>query len=166
VKKNKDETEKAKKYAFRLLSQRPYTEKELQDKLFKKGYTKIIVDTLQKGLKDLNFINDQEFALSYIETKLSEKPKGRYLLIQELQRKGICREVIEQSLNKLLPKKKESFLAMRLAERKIKEIKSLKKVPTRQRIYLYLRSRGFGEEIIEEVIGKINYATTEQQQIK
>ena len=148
----KDEVEKAKRYAFRLLGGRPYTKKELKDKLFKRGYRKKIVDEIEGDLERLNLINDEQFALSYVETRLSEKPKGRYLLTQELQRKGINPEIIEKVLDKLLPKKKEFFLAKRLAEKRIGEYQSLNKVPTKQRLYFYLRGRGFEEEIIEEVI--------------
>jgi len=155
VKKNKDEAVKARTYVLRLLARRSYTKKEIEDKLFNRGFKKVVINTIEKDLKHLNFINDEEFALAYIESKLSEKPKGRCLLVRELQRKGICPKIIEQSINKLLPKKKESFLAMKLAEGKIKEMKSLKKAATKQKIYLYLRSRGFGEEIIEEAMEKL-----------
>ncbi len=150
-----DEIEKAKRYALRLLGGRPYTKKELKDKLFKRGYRKRIVDEIEGDLKRLNLINDEQFALSYIETRLSRKPKGRRLLTQELQRKGINPEIIKKSLDKLLPKKKEFFLARRLAGKKIEKCQSLNKVPTKQRLYFYLRGRGFEEEIIEEVIEKI-----------
>jgi len=150
-----DELKKAKRYVFRLLGGRPYTKKELKDKLFKRGYRKRIVDEIEGDLKRLNLIDDEQFALSYIETRLSKKPKGRDLLTQELQRKGVNPEIIKKTLDQLLPREKEFFLAKRLAEKRIGKEKSLNKVPTKQRLYFYLRGRGFEEKIIEEVIGAL-----------
>ena len=150
----KEIEERARRYAFRLLGQRPYTEKGIRDKLFHQGFGKV-ADKIGEKLKELQLINDDQFALSYIETRLSKKPKGRRLLTRELQKKGVNPEIIKKTLDKLLPREKELFLAKRLSEEKVKQYQSLNKTPTKQKLYFYLRGRGFGEEIIEKVIETI-----------
>ncbi len=152
---NKDELTRARRYVLRLLGRRPYSKKEVDDKLHRQDFGKVIIEQVREELTKLNLINDEEFAASYVEAKLSGKPKGHLLLTRELQRKGISPEIIERVLAQLLPKKKEFLLAKGLAGKKIKEQKSLNRIPTKQKLYFYLRGRGFPEEIIEEVIEKM-----------
>ncbi len=150
----KEIEERARRYAFRLLGHRPYTEKEIKDKLFHQGFGKV-AEKIGKKLKELQLINDEQFTFSYIEIRLSKKPKGRWLLTQELQRKGVNPEIIKKTLDKLLPREKELFLAKQLAKKRIGDYQSLHKAPTKQRLYFYLRGRGFEEEIVEEVIEEV-----------
>ena len=150
-KNNKDELTRAKRYVLRLLRRRPYSKKEVDDKLHKQGFGKVIIEQVREELTKLNFINDEEFAASYVEAKLSGKPKGHLLLARELQRKGINPEIIKRVFAQLLPPKKEFLLARQLAERRIEKYQSLSKVWAKQKLYFYLRGRGFTEEIVEEV---------------
>ena len=149
------ELEKARRYVLRLLGRRSYSKKEVNDKLSKQGFGKVIIEQVREELTKLNLINDEEFAILYVEAKLSGKPKGHLLLIRELQRKGINPEIIKKVLAQLLPKKKEFLLAKKLTKRKMKEQKSLGRISTKQKLYFYLRGRGFQDELIEEVIEKI-----------
>ena len=154
---NKGELTRAKRYVLRLLGRRPYSKKEVEDKLRRQGFGEVIIKQVREELTKLNLINDEEFATSYIEAKLSGKPKGHLLLTRDLQRKGINPEIIKKVINRFLPKEKEILLAQELTEKKIKKDRSLSKAPIKQKLYFYLRGRGFTEEIIEEVMEKINY---------
>ena len=154
---NKGELTRAKRYVLRLLGRRPYSKKEVEDKLRRQGFGEVIIKQVREELTKLNLINDEEFATSYVEAKLSGKPKGHLLLTRDLQRKGINPEIIKKVINRFLPKEKEILLAQELAEKKIKKERSLSKAPIKQKLYFYLRGRGFTEEIIEEVMEKINY---------
>ncbi|HEA47221.1 MAG TPA: regulatory protein RecX [bacterium] len=144
--------EKAKDQAFKLLSYRPRSIKEIEDRLKKKDYSSRVISEVTKNLKRLKFLDDREFARMWVENRIRTKPMGRYRLYQELIQKGIDRELIEKTLGNY-QEEEEIELAKELIRRKLKRsYQNLDEVTTKRRLYGFLQRRGFSYDTIQEVL--------------
>ena len=76
-----------------LLSLRDRTKKELQQKLNEKYRNSRMIDKSVMKLVELGYINDKDYAVSYIMSRKYGKQRITYNLIQ----KGIGRETIEEA---------------------------------------------------------------------
>jgi regulatory protein len=150
----------AKDVALRFLSFRRRTEKEVQDKLQKKGFDdKTIKRTIEK-LKGYDLINDLEFATAWVKERLAYKPRGKKLLRQELWKKGIKKEIIDQVINELCQDEDRSALEL-LKKVKIR-YKNLEPQVAKRRMYGYLLRRGFSYETAKNALRlTIPYSTYE-----
>lgn len=87
-------------YAIGVVSKYPKTEKELRIKLYQQGYdSEMVVRTLEK-LKSENFVNDQLFAESYLNSEVMRKGKPLLVITQKLALKGIDKKILGELTNK------------------------------------------------------------------
>ena len=75
------------------------TEKEIRDFLNKKGYLPAVCDYVIDKMKDYRFVNDSEYAQSYVSHAGAKK--GSRLIKLELQAKGIAETDAENALSAL-----------------------------------------------------------------
>ena len=85
-------------YAVSLLARRDHSEKELKDKLSLKGYREGTEEAIEK-LKSVGYVSDERFARLYVRELRCLKKYGRRRIEQELFRKGIDRELINEALD-------------------------------------------------------------------
>jgi regulatory protein len=150
--KQKGENE-AKEAALRFLSFRRRTEKEVRDKLKKRGFdNKTVKSTIEK-LKDHDLINDAEFATAWVKERLAYKPRGKKLLRQELWRKGIKKEIIDQVTEELC--KDEDKVASELLEKIRRRYRNLEPQVARRRMLGVLLRRGFSYEIAKNTFASL-----------
>jgi regulatory protein len=152
---------------LRLVSIRPRSIRELTDyinkKLKKSGpYNQDLFQKVLFRLMDLGYADDYKFALWWAEVRFRVKPKGEYVIRQELNQKGVTREIIDQvleNLNRLSEEesgqKSEVSAAMKASQKKLKIIKNLTYNKQKQVLYRYLMQRGFASETILSVIDEI-----------
>ena len=140
----------AKNAALRFLSFRRRTEKEIRDKLKGKGFDeKSIKSTIDK-LKGYDLINDSEFATAWVKERLAYKPRGKKLLRQELWKKGIEKEIIDQVTDELCQHEDKS--AIELLEKIKGRYKNLEPQVARRRMYGLLLRRGFSYEAVNHAL--------------
>ncbi len=77
-----------------LLKFRLRSEKEIRLRLKKKKFDSKIIDETAAFLKDKDFINDNNFAHLWLESRL-KRPLGLRRIKEELRQKGIAREIID-----------------------------------------------------------------------
>ncbi|MCD5401051.1 RecX family transcriptional regulator [candidate division NPL-UPA2 bacterium] len=159
----KEEVRKAKDYALNLLTYRPRSCQEIRDKLKGKNYDEKVGEEVINQLQELNFLDDSQFARSWAESRLLNKPMGRRLLEQELRQKGIAGEIIEGVSRSTFDKHNEEELALALAKKRLKSYLKLDELTRKRRLYSYLGRRGFSPEIISQVLEQIevNYGHRE-----
>lgn len=148
--------------AIIFLSFRPRSEKEIEDYLAKKiavdsgvsfsqAQNSSLIEKIFVKLKKYNYINDIEFAKWWLASRSTSRPKGINFIKIELLKKGVSRQIIEKVL-------KGAPNQLKMAEKSIeKKIKTWQKIPVfdqKRKIYNYLASRGFEQEIIEEIFAK------------
>lgn len=81
--------------SYYYLAKRDYTKKEIYNKLLQKYWEKNPIVKVIKRLEEAGYIDDKEFAISYVKTKKCGKKK----IIYDLKLKGITSEVIEEVLS-------------------------------------------------------------------
>ena len=142
--------------SLRFLSYRPRSEKEVREKLKSKKAPSEIIKEIVTKLKEKKFINDEEFAKLWIESRLKFKPRSVHLIKLELKQKGISDEIIESGIkNQELGAESDLEQAKKLVEKKMTRIRN-KFGMTREEIYQklgrYLASKGFGWDTIKKSI--------------
>jgi regulatory protein len=148
------ETKKeAKDAALKFLSYRMRSEKELRDKLKKKEFAQSLIDEVIKDLKRVDLVDDYEFASAFIRDRISNSPRGKILLKQELWKKGIKKEVIEKALKEYFKDEDEELtLAKELLQKRKKRYESLDKNVAKRRLMSFLLRRGFSYDIVRQVL--------------
>ncbi len=150
----KDEGEKVLNYTFRILGKKGYTEREIEEKLYQKGYKKEIREKTIDRLKELGYLNDRKFAQEFIERCLLRKAAGKYLLAKKLQEKGVRKEIVEESLEKVYPEKEED-LAEKAGEKFLSRLSSLPLEKKKSRLFSFLSRRGFPSEMCVQTTQKL-----------
>jgi len=149
VKKTFPQNEKALKAARRLLRLRPRSVWELATRL-RKTFSEATCQNVIQELQQKNLLNDADFAAFWIENRLQFKPKGRQVLFQELRQKGVEGRVIEGVLNEAFPKDERKVAEALLHSRR--RLLKRNDPKSTQKMYRYLRNRGFQHELIAELL--------------
>jgi len=146
----------AKNYALWLLGRRAYSEKGLREKLRQKNYSVADIDAIVKFCLEHKFLNDLEYAKSFIRTRLALRPRGQRVLRLELLKKGIADETIKEALaSKDTNQVSETGLARRLVEQKRFQYAGVEGQIRNRRLFALLARRGFSISTIKEVLNDI-----------
>jgi regulatory protein len=156
IKAMSEELEKAKSSAFRLLSYRMRSCKEISDKLKSKGFSQDTIDAAIAELKRIDYLNYYKFAGEFIESRLIHNPKGKKLLRHELLKKGVEENIIDELLSEQMPEQKEKLLAEILAEKVWQRKKNVETNKRKAQIYNYLLRRGFPHLLITKILEDIS----------
>jgi len=167
---------KALEYAIRSLLRKRQTEQEIRERI-KKRHPDAKVDEVISRLKELNYINDEEFSEAWIRHRTLSSPKGKFKLEQELKQKGVSGKNREKALEEYdekvvleelaqkkwqqLNKNTQGFLLEGLkglqeelpshAKERVRE-RSEKERKLREKLMRYLLSRGFAISSVLEVV--------------
>ncbi len=145
----------AKNCCYRLLEFRPRSEREIRERLRKKDFPEDIISESIEQLKKLNYINDQEFAFSWIKDRIV-RPFGLKRIAFQLKQKGIAQEIIEQAINKIKEDYCETEVIEKIAQDKFKKLATkTDPLKTKQRVYSFLLRRGFPPDIVLEVLNNL-----------
>ncbi len=140
---------------YRLISLRQRSEKEIRDYFRIKGkgaYSNSVIEDTVKKLKELQLLDDEQFARSWVESR--SRKKGIKVIKQELFYKGISREIIEEVYRQQATGNSESETAEKLLEKKLRVWKNLEPQKFKQKAYDFLMRRGFEYEVIKIVVEK------------
>lgn len=148
---NEKDIAKARMSAFRLLKVRIRSEKELHSRLTQKRFSLKTINTVIKDLKRIKFIDDNEFARSWIQSRIN-KGFGRRRIIFELKQKGVAEKIIQSQFKKAQENYSPRVAIKQLIERRIKRYKNLESIKIKRRIYDFLVRRGFDvDSILKEL---------------
>jgi regulatory protein len=150
----------AKDVALKFLSFRRRTEKQVKEKLKKKEFDEKSIDATIDKLKEFDLINDLEFATSWVKDRLAFKPRGKKLLRQELWKKGIKKEIIEQVTEELCTD--EDKAALELVGKIEKRYRNLEPKVAKRRMYNFLLRRGFSYGTTKKALSQVNRSVTEE----
>lgn len=136
-------------YACSLLSYRERSEGEVRERLVKRGYPGDVITHVISELMELNYLNDNRFAKSWLMWRKESRPKSRSMIRWELLAKGVKDEVISRALEAAYPEREELDIARRLAGKRAELPGS-----DRRKVYNYLRRRGFSNDVISQALLK------------
>lgn len=143
---------KARVVAYELLARRPWTRKELTERLRRRGAPPAIAAELVAELEAAGYVDDRAFARGWAETRARQKALGRQRIAAELRAKGVARELIEAALRETFGEVSEETQALAVARRRLPSLlqRDPRKAPARLRDHL-LR-RGFPSEVVSAVL--------------
>lgn len=145
-----DEVEKAHHRALNFLAVRPRSISEVRQNLKKAEVSPDVIEQVIDRLQRADLLNDAEFIKYWLENRSAFSPRSSRALKQELMRKGVDREAIDQVLAEV--KHDEEGAATRSALAKANRFKQLPQKEFALKLSQYLARRGFGYEIIREAV--------------
>jgi len=152
----------AKSQAFKYLSYRDRSKKEVALYLEKKGHTPSVTQTTLQELEKLNYINDERFAMEWGRWRVEVKRFGKKRLQHELSAKGVSSSIIETALTDLYDSHPEQDLALACANKKLASLYGLEPEKKSRRLAQYLQRRGFSADIIYETLKISTISTLDQ----
>jgi regulatory protein len=150
--KSYDEINFGKKVAYRFLNFKPRSEKEVRTKLKGHKLSDESIDKILDSLKEFKFVNDEQYAKMYIESKVSLKPEGRRSLKIRLAQKGIGKETSEKTVEENYTEETEFQKALDLVTKYQKKVKAKTAIEKKQKCYKHLLSKGFSYDLINRVL--------------
>lgn len=138
-------------YALRLIEFRDRTQKELSDKLSEKGYDENIIEDEIEFLKSYGYIDDLRYAVRFTADAINLKKWGRIRIRTELIRKGIDREIVDNTIEDAFEQIEDDRVLLQMKTRfKNSDFSNIKE---RTRIFNFFIRRGF---TCEEIKGAMN----------
>jgi regulatory protein len=157
-----DEIRKAFNRALHYLGFRMRSEFEVKQKLLEVGYGEAIVLEAIVKLRNLGFLNDETFSEALLETQKRSSSRGPRAIQQELQKKGIGKELQEQVLDSYT-EEEQVDIARKLAEKEASKKRSQSPSQTKQRIHNVLLRKGYSYEIIKQALENIDLSIDEDE---
>jgi regulatory protein len=136
--------------ALRFLSLRSHSAGEIRIKLKRKGFSERDIDCSVDSLKESGYLDDYQFAVRYIQNKVSSRIVGERYLRRDLYRKGISNDIIESAIVEGGGKDVDFE---RLYEAAVKKLSTFNVKKNRElKLYNYLNNRGFDSITIKKII--------------
>jgi regulatory protein len=155
--------------AAMFLAVRPRSVAETRRRLQHLGYAQPLVETVVERLVALGYLDDEQFARAWVESRDRARPRGESALRRELALKGIDRETAATVLGERSSGAADDsdtgrrdpdgpsvdrLAAERLLERKRSSLlRELDPAKRRQRAYALLARNGFDPDVCREAAG-------------
>jgi len=145
----------AKQKAYRLLSLRPHSERELEKKLREKGFPAAVVKEALEKLLDLKYLNDASFAKGLARNLATNKLWGNRKIIASLREKGVADRLIDDAVAAARQElSEEEAIVILIKKRAAKKKAAVMDIKEKQRIFQSLMGRGFPPGLILNKLGK------------
>ena len=139
---------KAHEAALRLLRHRPRSERELVQRLRQRGLPADVVTEEAERLREAGLLDDEAFAESWVEERRERSPRGKRLLRQELQQRGVGAAIADEAVSAV----DDRTAALAVARGRAWRLEGLDFQRFSQRLAGFLQRRGFGYEVVEEAV--------------
>jgi regulatory protein len=146
-----DEREVGFQQALRLLNYRHRSESELRKNLSEHKYSEEVIEHVIERLKRSGLVDDQRFAQNWVENRSEFRPRSKRALEIELRQRGLDREAIEKATEEV----DDESLAYQAAQKQAAKLRNLDWLSFRQKMYAFLARRGFGYDVIGEVVRRV-----------
>ncbi len=146
--------EKARAYAFLLLKFRLRSREELRRRMEQKKFTGEVIKETLDFLQEKAFIDDHEFARSWISSRL-KRPLGWLRIRQELKLKGVDPKVIEAEIKKARKDYSEGEVVLQLVRMKLEKLKGLEPYKAKNKVFQFLARRGFSPDSITDALTQL-----------
>jgi len=149
---NKEEFSKARNKAFKLLSYRERTIKEIEDRLRKNDFSEEVIKAVVDFLLEKDYLNEERFAEMWIRSRKKHHPRGRKLIYKELKNKGVNQKIINSALNQYLSNQEEIDMAEYLKDKWLR--RRTEEDSSSYKLKNYLANKGFSYDLIYTVTDK------------
>lgn len=149
-----DDLVKIKSDALKLLSFRPRSIKELEERLKTKRYGSELIGKAVAQLKQQGLLDDEKFGRLAAHSALYSRPMSRKRLEIDLEKKGLSKDVVQNSI-KSLGDYDEAKVARELVFGRFQRMTGLSDEKKKARLFGFLRRRGFATGVIFSVLSEL-----------
>jgi len=161
----KDQVRRLVEKAVRFLGYRPRSEKELRDYFLYRGKIRDLTSEEERGkyltsveaaiekVKKLGYLNDKEFAGWWTSQREEFKKSSARQLKLELMKKGISKELIEETLSTGMSEEEK---ALAIATKKARFLSALPKKEFKIKMGQFLARKGFDWELIKKIVDRLS----------
>lgn len=152
-----------KQRAFRLLGRRHHATSELKRKLWNKDYEQKLIDEVIEDLQKKGYLDDKEFIRAFVAEKIKTKNWSTKKIKSELLKRGIDSKLIDKMPN-VRTVESDFESAMKLADKKYELLfkRNLDPKEMRNKLSVFLFSKGFDYDLIKEVCDKLMNSEPEE----
>lgn len=153
-------------YGMRSIKEmRDYLNKQKDKKENYDPSEEVIEETLERLIRQ-GYLNDLEYAKSYVRTNYTLKSKGPTVIQNELKvKKGINEMDILEALDEY-PVDEQNENIQKLAEKFIRTKKSLPPKMMRNKLYTHLISKGFDKDIVNQHMSELTFEDAVDNQVE
>ena len=142
---------------FRLLGKREYSVHEFRRKLLAKFPDDAEgIEALIEELKKKKWLSNERFCALFIEDQVLKRSTGPRKIVQKLRSKSIFEDMAKKAVEKYFLLEDQINIAKELVDKKKKDIlrrkKDLSEFKLEAKLKQFLYGRGFGGEVIDEVL--------------
>lgn len=141
----------ATKIAVDALSRRARSKGELAEILAKRGTPEDVAERLIDRLVTQKLVDDHAFAQEWSRLRHRSKGLSRRVLAQELRKKSIAPEVIDEVLGEI-SRDEEIIAARNLVAKKLRSLNCFDSEVQYRRLHSLLARKGYSSSIISEAI--------------
>ena len=141
--------------AWRFLSRRMHSIKELSDKLKTKGYKKALINKIILELQDKNYLNDDAFTRQMVTDEMNLKKSGPLLIKNKLLKKGVEHALVSSVIEELYDENIQYQNCYYLANKKFSSLKDYKERSKWAKLGNYLIQKGFSWDMCNQVISEM-----------
>lgn len=146
--KEQDQRNKAYNHAIYFLGFRARSRAEMKDYLRGKKYPQTVVAEIIDRLAQEGYLDDTDFANTWVQERERFKPRGERALRYELRQKGVRDEAIEKALSQV----DEDESAWRAIEGKLRQWRGLDEKTFTKKALGFLSRRGFGYQVARQAV--------------
>ena len=145
---------RAKLRAMHLLNDMWRTESQLREKLTRNDYPADIIEAAISYVKSFGYINDYEYARSFIESR--KERKSRREIYMQLTTKGVARDLIDAAFEECYEREDSTEAIRRLLEKKHYDPENATP-EEKKKVMAYLVRKGFGYDDIRRTMQVYEY---------
>lgn len=146
----------AKQKALDYLAHKPRTETEVRRKLKQRDVPAFVIDDVIARLYELEYLDDEEYAHDYAHNRFSSKKYGPVRIRRELEERGVDRHLAETAVDELFAEVDATAAAWSHAEKRWPRLADEDDPRRRrQKMYRYLRRRGFTSDTIRPILDEL-----------
>ena len=147
--------------AYKLLTYRDRSEKDLTDRLLRKGHSEETIADAIARLRGVGFVDDAAFARRWVENR--GQTRGQRALSQELRLKGIGRDLAAETLSEAREGDTERAAARLAAVRRLGERPADTSREAKARLAGFLQRRGFSWDVVRPVLAELFGAREDEE---
>jgi len=134
--------------AVRYLSYRQRTEQEMVRYLTGKEFSDEVIATTVERLLEYRYLNDEEFARSWVADRNRLRPRSARALRYELRQKGVSNQILDEVLQEL----DEVEAAWNAVHTKLDRWRGEDEWAFKKKVGAFLGRRGFNYDVVRSVV--------------
>ncbi|HEY9285355.1 MAG TPA: regulatory protein RecX [Pyrinomonadaceae bacterium] len=150
--------------AVKLLAAKPRSVAELRERLLEKEWTdEAAADYAVAKLSEYGYLDDEQFALSFAQSRVRQKPVGRQRLARDLKNKKLDPETAAQALEKVFDETPEDKLIDEAIARRVRLRGRPQTREESKSLFDHLLRRGFSIDLVINKVRALSAAPLEDE---